>query len=93
MGLKFKLQPSSRKILDKVNCDKCGKSIKKIGNAGWNPFGKPHTIFHDSWFDEHVVIEHTWGYGSYKDGCFYRIVLCEPCFDLIFKKIGKEIEK
>jgi hypothetical protein len=87
MGLTHKVVASERKELDAVTCDKCGKEIKKLDAGHWNEFGVPHSNYFEPHFDCFFLLEHSWGYSSSKDGQTHRAVLCEPCYDEVFKDV------
>lgn len=87
MGLTYKIVNSERKELDKVTCDRCGAEIEKVAEAGWNQFGNPYSIYHEPSFGNFFLLNHTWGYGSDKDGVTHTAVLCEPCYDTVFKDV------
>jgi hypothetical protein len=87
MGLEYKIEPSERKLLDRVICDRCGKEIKKISEGGWNPFGEPHSRFHEPGFEDFFQLSQTWGYFSKKDGEMHEAVICEGCYDEVFKDV------
>lgn len=87
MGLQYKVVPSERKELDRVVCDRCDQVIKKHDKGHWNDFGEPYTCYHEPFFDNFFEIKQTWGYSSGKDGEYHEAVLCEPCYDLVFKDV------
>jgi hypothetical protein len=87
MGLEFKIELVERKILDKVTCDLCGKNVEQLFKSGWNPYGEPFTVFHEPHFNEYFHFKKTWGYTSRKDGQEHEIVLCEDCYDKVFKDV------
>jgi hypothetical protein len=87
MGLEFKIIQSERKELDKAICDRCGVEIKKLSEGHWNEYGEPHSVYHEPGFDCFFFLEHSWGYFSNKDGQTHRAVLCEPCYDIVFKDV------
>lgn len=84
MGLEYKIINTERKELDKVTCDKCGKEVRKESEGQWNPFGEPHSVYHEPSFDCFFMLDHSWGYSSKKDGQNHKAVLCEPCYDEVF---------
>jgi len=85
MGLEYAIIDSKRKELDRVVCDRCGRSIEKESAGQWNPFGEPFSQYHEPHFKEdYFVLETSWGYFSKKDGQTHRAILCEPCYDLVF---------
>lgn len=88
MAYEYKLETHKRKVLDKVTCDGCGFEFKKESEAHWNEYGRPHTNFFEpmftpGWFE----LKHSWGYHSNKDSETHRAVICEPCYDKIFKDV------
>jgi hypothetical protein len=91
MGLEFKIVNSERKELDKVVCDRCDAEIKKHAEGQWNQFGEPYSLYHEPSFDNFFLLKQSWGYGSQKDGETHRAVLCEPCYDEVFKDVHIEI--
>lgn len=91
MGLEFKIIQVERKELDKVTCDKCGNEIKKHGEGHWNEFGEPHSVYHEPHFDEFFLLDKSWGYFSGKDTETHRAVLCEACYDEVFKGVNIQI--
>jgi hypothetical protein len=91
MGLTYKIVNSERKELDKVTCDRCGVEIEKIVEGGWNPMGEPYSIYHEPSFANHFLLKQGWGYGSQKDGDIHTAVLCEPCYDIVFKDVNIQV--
>lgn len=87
MGLEFKVEKIERKILDRVICDRCGKEIEKVTEGGWNQFGEPMSKFHEPSFNDFFLLEHSWGYSSRKDTQTHQAVVCEDCYDEIFKDV------
>lgn len=87
MGLEFKTMPIERNLLDRVVCDRCGAEVVKESEGGWNEFGEPHSMFHEPAFREFFLLRHTWGYSSRKDGETHEAVLCENCYDAVFKDV------
>lgn len=87
MGLEFKIVTAEKKELDKVVCDRCSIEIKKEGQGHWNEFGEPHSVYHEPSFDDFFMLNHSWGYSSKKDGEQHQAVLCEPCYDEVFKSV------
>lgn len=85
MGLQFRVEKIDRKILDKVVCDRCGKEIKKETEGGWNQFGESMAVFHEPSFEDFFLLEQSWGYFSRKDTQTHQAVICEDCYDVIFK--------
>jgi hypothetical protein len=88
MGLTYKIENVERKLLDKITCDRCAKNIEKISEGGWNQFGEPHSMFHEPGFAQFFLLKQQWGYGSKKDGQIHEAVLCEPCYDEVFKGVN-----
>jgi|SRR5208337_460798 len=91
MGLKFKIENVERKLLDQVVCDRCDKEIEKVSEGGWNPFGEPHSVYHEPAFKDFFLLRTSWGYYSGKDGETHEAVICEPCYDEIFKSVKLRI--
>lgn len=92
MGLEYKIVPSTRKELSGATCDKCGKRIKVDGPGLWNPFGEPYSVYHEPCLEEEVfVLENSWGYFSHKDTQHHSVVLCEGCYDIVFKDVKIKI--
>lgn len=87
MGFEYKIIQTERKILDRVTCDRCSIEIKKTSDAHWNEYGEPFTNFFEPHFAEFIVTEHSFGYNSSKDGETHKTVLCEPCYDAVFREI------
>lgn len=88
MGLEFKIITSERKELDKVVCDRCSREIRKDSEGQWNPLGEPYSIYHEPRFKEdYFELDHSWGYSSKKDGETHKAVLCEDCYDAVFKDV------
>ena len=87
MGLTYKIENVERKLLDKVTCDRCGEEIPKISDGGWNPFGEPYSMYHEPSFHDFFFLHTSWGYGSRKDGEIHEAVLCETCYDEVFKDV------
>ena len=52
-------------VVDMALCDCCGKEIK--------------TLKAD--YEDYLVIDKTWGYGSTKDGERHEVHICESCYD------------
>jgi hypothetical protein len=88
MGLKYKVIKSERKELSKVTCDHCDKNIK-LSKGRWNPMGKPHTMYHEPMAieEDYFVLRSSWGYYSRKDYDVHEAVLCEACYDIVFKDV------
>ena len=91
MGLEYKIIPSERKELDKVICDRCSIELKKDTEGQWNQYGEPFSKYHEPHFDCFFLLEHSWGYTSKKDGETHRAVLCESCYDEIFKDVKIQV--
>lgn len=88
MGLIYKIVPSTRKELTEVVCDRCDKHILMDRPGQWNPFGEPHSFYHEpSPLEEVLSVNHVWGYASDKDGLRHEFILCESCYDLVFKDV------
>ena len=87
MGLEFKIIESERKELNKVVCDRCSRELKKESEGGWNPCGEPHSVYHEPAFECFFLLDHRWGYSSKKDTEHHRAVLCEPCYDEVFRGV------
>ena len=93
MGLSFKIVQSERKLLNEVACDRCGKAVQKQYEGGWNPYGEPYSEFHEPTFDSFFLLEHSWGASSKKDGQKHEAVLCEDCYDLVFKDVRIKVTR
>lgn len=91
MSLEFKTIPIEHELLDRVKCDRCGKDVKKESEGGWNQWGEPHSMFHPPAFRDFFLLKHTWGYSSRKDGERHEAVICEDCYDVIFKDVKVKI--
>lgn len=91
MGIEFKIVQADRKQVDKVTCDKCGKNIPKTSEGGWNPCGEPHSVYHEPSFEDFFFLDKSWGYSSGKDTETHRAVICESCYDEIFKGVNIQI--
>lgn len=93
MSLVYKIVPSERKELVEVICDKCDKHIQMACPGQWNPMGIPYSLYHEPWAkEEYIVINHVFGYFSnQKDGSNHESVLCEACYDIVFKDIKIKI--
>jgi len=92
MGLTYRIENVERKLLDKITCDRCGLEIKKTYEGGWNQCGEPHSYFHEPGFEkDYFLLQQTWGYGSRKDGEKHEAVICESCYDEIFKHVKIKI--
>ena len=88
MGLNYHIVQSERKELSGATCDRCQKEITIDGPGHWNPFGKPYSIYHEPGLMESVfVLDQEWGYHSKKDLERHRAVICEACYDVIFKDV------
>lgn len=87
MGLEYKIENSTRKLLDKVSCDRCGIQIEKVTSGGWNQFGEPYSLYHEPSFGEFFLLKHQWGYGSPRDGEVHEAVICEPCYNIVFQGV------
>jgi hypothetical protein len=87
MGLQFKNVQLESKLLDRVMCDRCLQDIEKESEGGWNQFGEPQSVFHPPAFREFFLLRQTWGYSSRKDGEAHEAVLCEGCYDAVFKDV------
>jgi hypothetical protein len=61
------------KEIARVTCNKCGRSW------GYNDQDRP----------QFTTINHTYGYGSPKDGDKYVSHVCEPCMDEIYASFAK----
>jgi len=92
MGLTYKIESIEQKILDKVECDRCGVEIEKVSESGWNPYGEPFTFFHPPHFKEYFLVRKAWGYFSPKDGQRHEAVLCEKCYDEVFEGVKIKID-
>jgi hypothetical protein len=92
MGLEYKIEKIEQKILDRVVCDRCKKEVERISDGGWNQFGEPYSVFHPPSFKDFFLLETSWGYFSSKDGDKHEAVLCEPCYDEVFKGVDIKIE-
>jgi hypothetical protein len=88
MGLAYKIINTERKELDRVTCDKCRNEIEKVSDGGWNPFGEPFSMYHEPVFKDYFLLDKSWGYFSGKDTETHRAVLCEGCYDEIFKGVN-----
>ena len=93
MGLNYKIVTSERKELDAVSCDKCGIEIKKQGEGHWNEYGEPYSKYHEPMFDSFFLLEHSWGFSSHKDGETHRAVLCESCYNEVFKDVKIKVTR
>jgi hypothetical protein len=93
MGLEFKIIEAQKKELDRVVCDRCQKEIRKDSEGHWNEFGEPYTQYHEPAFDDFFLLDHCWGYSSGKDGEHHKAVLCEPCYDEVFKHVKIQITR
>lgn len=94
MGLKYRIVESTRKEMYRMICDRCGKKSKLASKGQWNPYGKPYSCYHEPSFDgspEFCIIRFDWGYFSKKDTETHEIVLCEPCYDILFKDVNIKI--
>lgn len=91
MGLEYKIVSLERPLLDRVTCDRCGAEAEKQSEGQWNPFGTPYTMFHEPSFKEYFVIRKSWGYWSSKDNQNHEAVICENCYDEIFKEVKFKI--
>jgi ribosomal protein S26 len=87
MGLEYKIVQSERRVLDEITCDRCGKKIPKEAEGGWNVFGEPYSLFHEPAFACFFRLKQNWGYSSRKDMEEHEAVLCEDCYDIVFKDI------
>lgn len=88
MSLIHKMITAEVKVLDAVECDKCGKRIESCHDAHWNEFGTPYSNFFAPRFQEDFfVTKIQWGYRSNKDTEAHELVLCEPCYDEVFKGV------
>jgi hypothetical protein len=87
VGLEYKVENVERKLLDKVVCDRCDKEIKKVSDGQWNPFGPPHSLYHEPSFEPYFLLQKNWGYHSRKDNQVHEAVVCEGCYDEIFKDV------
>lgn len=88
MPLIYKVIPSERNELSEVICDRCDKRIQ-LAPGHWNQFGTPYSFYHEPWADEeYVIIRHMFGFFSdQKDGSEHESVLCESCYDAVFKNV------
>lgn len=97
MGVKFAIVSSTRKELKSIQCDRCGKKTKKkdITPGRWNSFGEPFSCYHSVCYSgpEFAELQWEWGYHSKKDLERHKIVLCEPCYDAVFKDVKIQIEE
>lgn len=91
MGLEYKVENVERKLLDRVACDRCDKEIEKVSDGQWNPFGEPHSRYHEPCFKEYFLLRTGWGYFSRKDNQIHEAVICEDCYDEIFKGVKVKI--
>ena len=73
-------------------CDRCDKSIP-VSIGHWNQYGEPYSRYHKPVAEEeYVVIDHAWGYFSNgKDMSTHQSVLCESCYDALFKEVKIKI--
>ena len=93
MGLEFKLIQSEKKELSGATCDRCNKKIEISGPGHWNDSGEPYSLYHEPYLKEECFILHTrWGYYSNKDMQEHTAVLCEACYDIVFKDVKIKIE-
>jgi len=70
-------------VTDKVICDCCDKELEKLNDESFNSYGN----FFPAWFREYFVLKTTWGYNSYKDMDTHEAVICESCYDRLFKDV------
>jgi len=56
----------AHEALDEIRCNLCGRQIKRNG------FG---------YFEEHLSVTKTWGYGPPADGETHAFELCFDCYD------------
>lgn len=68
---------TSEDILEKVICNKCGKSLK-IEDG----------IVKEGWFHA----DYPFDYFSRKDGYIHSFDLCEECFDAVIKEFKYPVE-
>ncbi len=87
MGLEFKIINTEKRELDKVVCDRCSIEIEKLTEGHWNQWGEPHSTYHEPVFISFFELSVAWGYDSRKDGEIHKAVLCEDCYDEVFKDV------
>ena len=87
MGIEFKIINTEKLEIDKIVCDRCSIEIEKLTEGGWNQFGEPYSTYHEPAFVSFFELDVTWGYDSRKDGDHHRAVLCEDCYDEVFKDV------
>ncbi|MCL2421209.1 MAG: hypothetical protein FWD03_05065 [Defluviitaleaceae bacterium] len=61
----------AQESLDEVHCNMCGLSVKK------NDLG---------YFDDHLSVDKTWGYGTPIDGDTHAFDLCFDCYSRMIDK-------
>jgi hypothetical protein len=95
MGREYKIVESTRKEIDKAVCDRCDKIIgrhKELGEGHWNPCGEPYSNYFEPMLEEEFfVLNKSWGYFSGKDTEIHEAVLCESCYDIVFKDVKIKI--
>jgi hypothetical protein len=71
------------KVTDKVICDCCQRELKKHHDESFNDYG----VFFPACFEDYFVLNQSWGYYSGKDTERHEAIICEPCYDEIFKDV------
>jgi len=87
MSIIYKAIPSERLVADKIICDRCGKELEKHMGESFND----HGTFFSAWFDDYFHLKQDWGFYSNKDQDHDEAIICEACYDEIFK--GVKIQK
>jgi protein-arginine kinase activator protein McsA len=87
MGIEFKIINTEKREVDKIVCDRCSIEIEKLTEGGWNQFGDSFTVYHEPAFVSYFELNVGWGYDSKKDGEIHKAVLCEECYDEVFKDV------
>jgi hypothetical protein len=84
MGFVYKkIDAPQLKVVDKVSCDRCQKELKKEHEGGFNDYG----IYFSDWFEGYYHLKVDWGYSSGKDTEHHEAVICEACYDEIFRDV------
>ena len=61
----FLEQTTAKEALDEVSCNICGRQVGK------NDFG---------YFEDHISVTKTWGYGTPSDGETHAFDICFDCY-------------
>lgn len=89
MGLEYHIVQRDKKELLQAICDKCGLVIVTAGEGSWNEWGPKHSHYHEPYLVQEVFsFTKSWGYHSKKDETTHKVVLCEPCYDEVFKGVS-----